>query len=197
MLCSECGERPATVYIQRIINGEKTEMNLCPVCAAEAGAAGGHTGSSGSGDPFGGLPFEAKGSIHELLASLLPVPGRVGAHPRGDKVCPRCGLSYGEFARTGLLGCQRCYETFREMLVPVYRRVHGSERHRGRMPPALRAEQKLRRELGDLRARLQQAVAAERYEEAARLRDELRSRTEEAAAGEQADGSPGAEDPKE
>lgn len=35
MLCERCQERPASVHVTRIINGEKTELYLCQECARE------------------------------------------------------------------------------------------------------------------------------------------------------------------
>jgi ATP-dependent Clp protease ATP-binding subunit ClpC len=34
-ICSKCGKRPATIKYSQIINGEKKELFLCPICAEE------------------------------------------------------------------------------------------------------------------------------------------------------------------
>lgn len=35
MLCTKCGKNEATVYFSQNVNGNKTEYNLCPLCAKE------------------------------------------------------------------------------------------------------------------------------------------------------------------
>lgn len=162
ILCQECGERPARFHLTQVVNHETTDLHLCERCAREHGE-------------FDFL-LEPKFSLHHLLAGLLkqhePHAGVRARRGPGARACPGCGLTYQEFARTGLLGCAQCYNTFADVLEPVVRRVHGHTRHVGKapagrtVPVAARIEQ--------LRKQLEQAVAEERYEEAARLRDEIR-----------------------
>ena len=92
-----------------------------------------------------------------------------------DAVCPACGTPYAHFRAQGRLGCPHDYEVFRSLLEPLFERVHstagpacrqGSARHRRRIRQARRVE---------LEAQLKTAVAAEKYEEAARLRDAIRA----------------------
>ncbi|HLS89244.1 MAG TPA: UvrB/UvrC motif-containing protein [Sphingobacteriaceae bacterium] len=162
MLCTECGKRRAVLHVTRVVNGHKTEVHLCDQCAAEQGHWEGFA--------------EPSFSIHDLLASLLPVPGHAEQKPaEPEKVCPGCGLTYQEFTQSGLLGCRVCYDTFGDVLEPVLRRIHGGTRHEGKAPPQQRARQEARRRLEHLRAELKKAVAEERYEDAARLRDQIRT----------------------
>ncbi len=35
MLCQKCNKNKASVYYNKIVNGEKTEMYLCSECAKE------------------------------------------------------------------------------------------------------------------------------------------------------------------
>ncbi len=37
MECSECHKRPATLYFTQVINGQKTEINVCEECAKKKG----------------------------------------------------------------------------------------------------------------------------------------------------------------
>jgi len=48
MICDKCQIRKATATITRIINGKKSAINLCPICAAESGSLQ---------DPFGMFGF--------------------------------------------------------------------------------------------------------------------------------------------
>lgn len=157
MRCEECGQRPATVHVTRIVNGQTTSRHLCERCARDQGEL----------DLF----FEPKFALPDLLQGLFGHPGR----PRPQLACPRCGLPYAEFTRTGFLGCAHCYEAFEEELDPVLRRVQGSTRHGGKAArrPARAADPAA--ELQSLRSQLEAAIREERYEDAARLRDRIRA----------------------
>ena len=93
--------------------------------------------------------------------------------------CPTCGISFAEFREKGRLGCPNDYEFFEESLTPLLEKIHGATQHRGRLPQGSLDEAGQRNDtLLRLRRELQQAVKAEQYEAAARLRDQIR-KTEE------------------
>jgi len=162
MLCQECRKRPATVHITRIVNGRKTEMDLCEPCAREQGEF----------DLFTEPQFPIQSFLAGLLGQHLQAhpPVHAGAQPK----CDTCGLTYQEFAQAGRFGCSRCYEQFGERLDPVLRRIHGASQHAGKVPARTGGAVKARRDLRDKRDSLAKAVAAEDFEKAARLRDEIR-----------------------
>jgi len=149
-----------------MVNGQTVEeADLCERCAAEYGevppAAGGADG-----------PL----SIPQLLAGLMAgLGGAPAADPAAADRCPQCGYTYGEFARTGLLGCPGCYAAFADRLEAPIRRLHGASSHEGKVP--LRSGVSLRRQraVEELRRALQQAVERQEFERAAELRDRLRA----------------------
>ncbi len=156
MLCERCGSQPATVHLTSIVNGERTDLHLCGECAGEQGLAG----------PAGAIPF------HHLLGQLLQ--GELaGKQARPRLRCQGCGLTFERFTRTGFLGCARCYEAFESQLEPILRRLHGQTHHAGKVARGKGGQRLLREQIGQLRQRLQEAVAAEEYERAAELRDQL------------------------
>lgn len=163
MLCDECGKRNATVHVEQTINGKKTVMNLCEECAREKGVLNVFFPESFSLD---NLLSALLGSVQSELPALQP--GEV------ETRCTVCGMSYRDFARYGRLGCSRCYETFEERLMPLLRRIHGSDRHTGKVPSRVVGTAKVEREIETLRRQLSQAVAREAYEEAAVLRDRIK-----------------------
>jgi len=156
MMCERCGKRPATVHYTEIENGQITELHLCEECAKQQG---------------GGQPF----SWADLLAGLAE-SSFVGRVEDEDKlVCEACGMRYVDFKKRGRLGCSHCYEAFKDSLMPLLRRIHGGTTHVGKHPAKGSPErQKLKERLRQLRAKLQAAVEAEEFEEAARLRDTIR-----------------------
>lgn len=159
MKCQECGQKPATVHFTKIVQGDKSEIHLCESCAKEKGEWMNKT--------------SAGFSINSLLSGLLnfesPV-GTVAAPPR----CTTCGLTYTQFSQVGRFGCADCYNHFQPRLEPLLRKVHGSTSHAGKVPQRTGGIIKKRRELDELRSKLQGAIQQEKFEEAAVLRDKIR-----------------------
>lgn len=96
--------------------------------------------------------------------------------------CPNCGTTWDRIKADGRAGCASCYNTFREQLSAVMGREQRGSQHVGKLP---RAAEKRKRRLEQLRQRrdnqlqllqnrLREAVAAEKYEEAAQLRDRIK-----------------------
>ncbi len=92
-----------------------------------------------------------------------------------DRICPGCGISFGQIITTGTVGCGICYESFRANLVPLLRPLHGDAEHVGSTPRAHRERTERMARAAKLREQLKTAVQREAYEEAARLRDELKA----------------------
>ncbi len=160
MKCERCGQREAAVKYIEVEEGVKRTRWLCEKCAAEEGAA----------EPPGGpMPAEQSGLPAFLDASVDPA-STVG---RETEPCPACGLRLEQFQDSGLLGCPRCYTHFQAHLVPLIRRFHRAGVHLGKAPRARGPRAALRLEIGQLRSALETAVAAEDFEEAARLRDAI------------------------
>ena len=89
--------------------------------------------------------------------------------------CDCCGQSFSEIAETGKVGCANCYVQFKSELTPYLKRIHGSVRHNGKIPGTKQlVVTKSENRLADLKAELARLVAAEKYEEAAVVRDKIR-----------------------
>jgi protein arginine kinase activator len=168
LLCERCQERPATVHLTKIVNFEKTELHLCEVCAKQAGNEL-------------GILIEPNFSFQNLIAGLLEGDLNLYQQPSTAKpvCCQSCGLTFSDFRKNGLLGCGDCYRYFREGMEPLLKRLQGGTTHNGKVPKRTGGKVRLRKEIDDLKRQLQQAVAQEDYENAARLRDEVRRRQAE------------------
>ena len=160
MQCQECGKRPATLHYTKIINGEKSQFHLCEVCAKEHGEA---------------IPgWDGNFSIHHLLSGFLN-PDTAGLGNGKEDLgartkmlrCPTCGLTYNQFGKIGRFGCSDCYQTFGERLSPLFRRVHGHTKHRGKVPERMGGKLKIRREIEELQRKLEESIQTEEFEEAA------------------------------
>lgn len=90
-----------------------------------------------------------------------------------NAVCHTCHTSLAEFSKTGRLGCPHCYEAFKPYLTQVLTSIHGNAAHTGKI--AKNASEKLRakRELEQLSRQLDEAVAKQDFEHAAKLRDQI------------------------
>lgn len=169
MLCEKCQKRPAAVHMTKILNGEKTEANLCEICAGE--------------NQHFNFGFDPKFMLQNIFADLFNEAhaGNVPVKLTGSRTvkCESCGFTESHFARLGRLGCSKCYDVFESKLDPLLRRVHGNSRHTGKVPARTGGALLARRELENLRQALQQAVSKEDYEEAARMRDEIRKLEEQ------------------
>ena len=84
------------------------------------------------------------------------------------------GIKFVEFRNGGRLGCPHDYEAFREDLVPLLESVHGEPKHAGKIPRHRPSPKRAHNDLASLRKKLQTAVDAEKYEEAADLRDRIK-----------------------
>ncbi|NBI08021.1 UvrB/UvrC motif-containing protein [Senegalia massiliensis] len=162
MICDRCGKNQATVHYKEIINGNKKEMHLCDECA--------HNKQISS-------PF----SINQLLAGLIDsgFDKSVGFDYMEPKKCENCGMTYNRFKQTGKLGCSKCYETFNENLNPLFKRIHGHDTHRGKIPNRAGKSIKLRNDIKKLTKELNKAIENEEFEKAAELRDEIRDLRED------------------
>ena len=152
MLCTNCGKEPAQQYT-RTVDGKVVTVELCPSCYNKL------------------YPEKESNFFLSVLNSM----------DCADSVRPVCGMTFGEFRRTGLLGCAGCYEAFRTPLAKTVRSVQGSVLHRGKRPARADAEERYdrlrayvtRRET--LREEMEEAMRTHDYERAQRLQRALKA----------------------
>ena len=169
MQCDICSKKKATVHLTEIVEEQMTEMHLCEECAHQKSAQ-----------------MEQQFGLADLLAGLSSAPA-AGKDPKeGALLCASCGLNYEDFRKFGRLGCSQCYTSFKEHLSGLLRKIHGSNRHLGKLPYALRAQESSSEtaipsvllssdNLEDLKKQLQNAVMSEDFEKAAALRDKIKN----------------------
>lgn len=160
MQCDFCEEK-ATVFLTQLVEGEMKKMCLCEKCAKEKGVTD-PTGFSLADVLLGGGQIKDSGQIIESV----PETGT-------GEACPACGFTYDKFQQVGRLGCSECYTSFHDEIERRLKSMHKGTVHVGRVPEGLLAAHEKRQRLQKLHERLEQAVAAENYEEAAGLRDEI------------------------
>ncbi len=155
MKCQNCGKNNANVRYTQVINGDKTELFLCDECANEMNI--GMNFNFGINDVFS--------SFFDDFTGLKTI-----SMPEITK-CNTCGMTYDEFSKTGLLGCEDCYDTFSNRLDNVLNRIHGNNRHLINKRKDDRQEES---EVEKLKAKLKECIEKEEYEEAAKIRDKIK-----------------------
>jgi protein arginine kinase activator len=174
MVCDVCAVNQATVHLTEIIDEQMTELHLCEGCAKSKS-----------------VEMEQQFGLADLLAGLSDLGKTSAAGVKEDLrlKCGACGLSYEDFKKIGRLGCSGCYDAFRKYLIPLLKRIHGSNKHYGKMPLGQARPVELKSELEELKAKLQKAIQKEEFEEAARLRDtikDLENKDKDTGAGNEA-----------
>lgn len=155
MLCDVCKQKKASVFLTQIVKGEMQKVNLCENCSKDKGVT----------DPTG-----------FALADMLLGFGhgeKIESQPQ-ERTCPACGMPQTTFRKTGRLGCAKCYGVFGESMDGLLKAMHKDKtRHIGKVPPHASQSQSTEERLTELRASLEEAVASEKFEDAARVRDEI------------------------
>lgn len=168
MECQVCKKRPATLHFTQVINGNKTEIQVCELCAKEKG--------------YVSFPEEGY-SLHDLIKGLFhvdsPSLSSTRQHPlnlQQERVCPQCELTFNEFQRTGKFGCAKCYESFSSKIDSILRRVHsGNTVHRGKIPKRKGGRLHVKKQIEQYREQLLRLIEEEAFEEAAVVRDKIKA----------------------
>lgn len=194
MLCEKCKVREANIKYTEIINGVKTEHNLCYHCAKEMDF-GQYTALLDGEFPLG-----------KLLSGLLGLEeDEEETDERFRVVCPTCGTSFDDFVQNSRFGCPDCYGVFDLFISDKIKQLQGSESHRGKIPKIMAGKEKSAagnrkevpqdvlleagektvndmdtarpdwwKEAADLEKQLKEALKTEDYEMAAVCRDKIR-----------------------
>lgn len=165
MLCQHCQQRDAMIHLTKVVNSLKEEHHLCQTCAASLQHGQGSTESSWGGMFESILPGPSMFGYPFLAKDQRSTPARL--------ICPQCGETERELRETGLLGCAQCYDTFCELLFPVFRRAQGHTQHIEEVASCV-VEEKPLSEIERLKLELSDAIDQEDYKRAAQLRDAIR-----------------------
>lgn len=159
MMCETCGKKMATVHWTEMVNDVVKKMHICETCAAAKG-----------------LDVNNPAAFSDIMLGLGAQ--KESAAKEKDVACALCHMRISDFKKTSRLGCQACYDTFADELKPLLEAMHKGNQHVGKVPAhtdaKVVAKTGLVPSLAILRQKLEMAIAAEQYEEAARLRDQIR-----------------------
>lgn len=167
MLCDVCKKTEATVHLTQIIDNKMQTVDLCEACSK----------AKGVDDPTG---F----SLASILLGLGTTQEAGQVATSEEQHCPKCGFTASDFKKSGRLGCSECYITFAEPLQPLLKSMHKGNKHTGKVPQPKQASIDISERMRKLQARLDQAIKAENFEEAAILRDQIKKLKETARPSE-------------
>ncbi len=161
MMCEVCGLREADHLLVEVVGGEKHKKHVCQNCAFRLAVA---------------VPEEKPLEMVSYPASEKREEQSGRPPERMDLTCPRCGRSYIDVKKTFLLGCAECYYTFVENIPRLIEKFHGAAHLRYRGVPYTHDPKRraLMEERTRLLAALEEAVAEEQFEKAAKIRDRIR-----------------------
>lgn len=189
MLCDNCGKKEANVRYWENINGKKRELNLCDECSKKLG--------------IGQIDFSMPIGISSFLGGFMEDFQTKEFMPMLNELktlkCNSCGYTFDEIINTGRLGCKNCYDIFQDRLDPIIKKIQGDNRHVGRIGKIIDSkidninddkEESMKKDIKNggnskednkelskiekLQEELKKAIAEEKYEEAAKIRDEIK-----------------------
>lgn len=154
MQCEICNKKDAVVHFKHVADGEMRELNICEDCAAK-----------------NGLSIQPPDLLTDFLMGKGKKPTMEGKQEKPARKCGSCGMGDVDFQKISRFGCSDCYDVFEAEVEDVAKSFQKGNRHIGRFPKAMSSEEDMAR----LRGMLDEAVALQNFEEAARIRDVINS----------------------
>jgi len=158
--CAICGGK-ATVHITKIIDNQKLKIHLCENCSKKT-------------------DFDLASLFSpDTMDALSSTKKKSTSASKEEGVCKTCGQQYSSFEKNSRVSCPDCYATFRSKFDDVMMQMHQSTTHVGKVLKTPKSKTKKTvnvknyESLEDLNDQLNMAIAQERYEDAAVLRDKI------------------------
>ena len=164
--CERCNKYQANVHIVKVFDGIKKEVNICEKCAKELG----EFNLNSILDVDNTFSLNILSGLVEYFNNNQPS----SVVKVNDSECSKCKTTYAEIKNSGFLGCDECYKQFAKILAIFIKRVQKGMEHIGKIPSRCGGEVIKRKELNELKDKLQKAILSEEYERAAELRDLIR-----------------------
>lgn len=124
MKCDNCGKDNANVKYYQNINGKKTEMNLCEECSKKLGID-----TNINLD----IPIDFSSFLGGFFEDFGKEDFPYLVSSTEEKRCNGCSSTFEDILNRGKFGCPTCYETFETQIDNLLNKIHGSNRHVGRL----------------------------------------------------------------
>jgi len=158
MLCQRCHKKLATIRYAEVIDGHVTEVHLCPDCLLEV-----------QKDPKG---FNLSSTEPQTKEQQEIGESNV---KKAKALCSVCGTQLSYIQEKNKLGCFTCYKSFGPEIESILEVIQGGSSHIGKKLNYPNDEERVQKQilLDAKKALIRQAIKAEDYESAAKLRDEI------------------------
>ncbi|MFC1538555.1 UvrB/UvrC motif-containing protein [Candidatus Latescibacterota bacterium] len=160
MKCQICNNNEANIVFTQIINTEKIVLKICSECAKKKGISV-------------EIDKPTQPKVNSFIGSITGDFVYKEDKDIPDLTCTVCGLTFAEFKKEGLFGCDQCHIFFGNHISNLLKQIHGTDIHEGKLPNALSKEGEEILNLRKLREELKKSIDLEDYEKAAVLRDKI------------------------
>lgn len=152
MKCQSCGKNSANIKYYENINGKKQILYFCEDCAKKLGFSN----------------FSDFSNLFSPIFTTIPEFNLLE-----KRKCAFCGYTIDHYLNTGMLGCEKCYDSFEENIDELLYKINGKNRH-----VKIKNEKEIKDSNEDkiliLQEKLEELIKEEKYEQAAILRDEIK-----------------------
>lgn len=151
MICEECKNNIATFHKITEINGDKSEVHLCAECAKEHRV------------------FEQTNvfNVGEFLNTYMD-----GLTYKEPRFCFNCYLTGEDFSSTGFVGCEKCYTSFKDLLLPVIKNVQPNDTHVGKRY-GIKVKKSKEEKIRELEKQLRTAINEQRFEDCSAIKAKI------------------------
>jgi protein arginine kinase activator len=96
-----------------------------------------------------------------------------------EKVCKNCGTLLSEFYRTGMLGCEYCYQAFEKEITIALKKLQGKTFHVGKTQKGNSLDKQLILEYERLLKERENAILNGKFEDIRELSEDILALSEE------------------
>jgi protein arginine kinase activator len=162
--------------LTKIVNGKVIEVHVCETCIPQIkdqnlidfdiwDAVSKLALAKGVPDPAKVVEMEEPVEISAKSLMMSPQ-----AMAQNVQRCEACSFTGEDLRKTGRLGCPECYGVFSDILAEVLNDCQKGTAHLGKIPASMVNVHRKR-----LEEQLNEAIASERFEDAAVLRDQIKA----------------------
>lgn len=151
MLCNKCQKNTASHVYTQNINGKVYKYYLCDECIKN----------------LTNLNF----FLDDLLGHFISSSNNISKEHNNNDQCPKCGASFDDIIKNGKVGCDICYNKFRDQLIPSIKKLHNNTKHIGNIPAS--ASSSSSSKIAVLKSQLEIAIKNQEFEIAAKIRDQI------------------------
>ena len=171
-MCDDCHINTATVHLTHVERNEAHTFHLCEECARGRGVP-----IPDEETLLKGLETIVGNAVAALAGQQLKLAVKQAeeekvADPEAGIGCSSCGMKLTDFRATGRLGCAGCYGSFEEQVERLLLHIHGFCGHKGKKY-GTKESRGGKREVERLQRELNEAISAQRFEQAAIIRDAI------------------------